>query len=44
MDDLAVEPVGPVRANLPGSDGRQAGDPDKAAAAILDALATERTR
>jgi NAD(P)-dependent dehydrogenase (short-subunit alcohol dehydrogenase family) len=30
--------VGPVRANLPGSDGKQPGDPAKAADAILKAL------
>ncbi|MFJ5195358.1 oxidoreductase [Streptomyces sp. NPDC088394] len=35
--------VGPVRKDLPGSDGKQEGDPDKAAAAILTALAAERT-
>lgn len=35
--------VGPVRTDLPGSDGKQEGDPDKAAAAILTALAAERT-
>lgn len=32
------ETVGPVRADLPGSDGKQEGDPDKAAEAILTAL------
>ncbi|MFI6653488.1 oxidoreductase [Streptomyces sp. NPDC050529] len=37
------ETVGPVRTNLPGSDGKQEGDPDKAAAAILTALAAEDT-
>lgn len=37
------ELVGPVRTNLPGSDGKQEGDPDKAAAVILAALAAERT-
>ncbi|MFD0019991.1 oxidoreductase [Streptomyces sp. NPDC058382] len=37
------ETVGPVRANLPGSDGKQEGDPDKAAAAILTALAADDT-
>ncbi|MEU8701028.1 oxidoreductase [Streptomyces sp. NPDC048680] len=37
------ETVGPVRTSLPGSDGKQEGDPDKAAAAILTALAAERT-
>ncbi|MFG2629888.1 oxidoreductase [Streptomyces sp. NPDC048473] len=35
--------VGPVRANLPSSDGKQEGDPDKAATAILTALAAEKT-
>ncbi|MFJ6462421.1 oxidoreductase [Streptomyces sp. NPDC091387] len=35
------ETVGPVRTGLPGSDGKQEGDPDKAAAAILTALAAE---
>lgn len=35
--------VGPVRANLPGSDGEQPGDPAKAAAAILKALDAEDT-
>lgn len=35
--------VGPVRAGLPGSDGKQEGGPDKAAAAILTALAAEKT-
>jgi hypothetical protein len=37
------ESVGAVRTNLPGSDGKQEGDPDKAAAAILAAPAAERT-
>lgn len=37
------ETVGPVRSGLPGSDGKQEGDPDKAAAAILTALAAEDT-
>ncbi|WLQ38646.1 oxidoreductase [Streptomyces laculatispora] len=37
------ETVGPVRTNLPGSDGQQEGDPDKAAAAILSALAARHT-
>jgi NAD(P)-dependent dehydrogenase (short-subunit alcohol dehydrogenase family) len=37
------ESVGRVRTDLPGSDGKQEGDPDKAAAAILTALAAERT-
>ncbi|MEU6236465.1 oxidoreductase [Kitasatospora sp. NPDC047058] len=35
--------VGPVRTGLPESDGRQPGDPAKAAAAILAALDAERT-
>ncbi|MFG2911129.1 oxidoreductase [Kitasatospora sp. NPDC048286] len=35
--------VGPVRSGLPDSDGKQAGDPVKAAEAILAALAAERT-
>lgn len=35
--------VGPVRAALPSSDGKQPGDPNKAAAAILTALAAEET-
>ncbi|GGP99607.1 oxidoreductase [Streptosporangium pseudovulgare] len=35
--------VGQVRADLPGSDGRQPGDPAKAAAAILAALDAEET-
>nr|WSX78754.1 oxidoreductase [Streptomyces sp. NBC_00899] len=35
--------VGPVRTALPESDGKQPGDPDKAAAAILAALAAEQT-
>ncbi|RKR87556.1 short-subunit dehydrogenase [Micromonospora pisi] len=35
--------VGPLRTALPDSDGRQPGDPAKAAAAILAALAAERT-
>ncbi|MFE3880972.1 oxidoreductase [Kitasatospora sp. NPDC059146] len=40
----AYEPlVGPVRTGLPDSDGKQPGDPAKAAAAILAALAAERT-
>ncbi|MFD7622693.1 short-chain dehydrogenase/reductase, partial [Streptomyces sp. NPDC059802] len=38
-----VATVGPVRTNLPGSDGKQEGDPDKAAAANLTALAAEET-
>lgn len=37
------ETVGPVRSNLPDSDGKQEGDPDKAAAAILTALAAQDT-
>ncbi|MFJ2193461.1 oxidoreductase [Kitasatospora sp. NPDC087861] len=40
----AYEPVvGPVRSGLPDSDGKQPGDPAKAAAAILAALDAERT-
>ncbi|MGW2255359.1 oxidoreductase [Kitasatospora sp. NPDC001660] len=40
----AYEPVvGPVRTGLPDSDGKQPGDPARAAAAILAALAAERT-
>lgn len=40
----AYEPlVGPVRTGLPDSDGKQPGDPVKAAEAILTALAAERT-
>ncbi|MFE9859955.1 oxidoreductase [Streptomyces sp. NPDC005780] len=35
------ETVGPVRSSLPDSDGKQEGDPDKAAAAILTALASQ---
>ncbi|MFD7862048.1 oxidoreductase [Streptomyces sp. NPDC059783] len=35
--------VGPVRTGLPDSDGKQEGDPDRAAAAILTALAAEDT-
>jgi hypothetical protein len=35
--------VGPVRADLPSSDGKQPGDPAKAAAAILKALDAEDT-
>ncbi|MFI6950406.1 oxidoreductase [Streptomyces sp. NPDC050422] len=38
-----AETVGPVRSNLPASDGRQEGDPRKAAAAILTALAAQDT-
>ena len=41
--DAYEDTVGPVRAELPGSDGRQPGDPGKAAAAILTALAAEST-
>ncbi|AEW99152.1 oxidoreductase [Streptantibioticus cattleyicolor] len=41
--DAYRETVGPVREALPDSDGKQPGDPDKAAAAILTALAAERT-
>ncbi|MEU1471357.1 oxidoreductase [Streptomyces sp. NPDC005761] len=37
------ETVGPVRSNLPDSDGKQEGDPHKAAAAILTALAAQDT-
>ncbi|GAA2277238.1 MULTISPECIES: oxidoreductase [Kitasatospora] len=37
------ETVGPVRSGLPGSDGKQPGDPAKAAAAILTALDAEHT-
>ncbi|MEV7189276.1 oxidoreductase [Kitasatospora sp. NPDC093102] len=40
----AYEPiVAPVRTGLPDTDGKQAGDPVKAAEAILAALAAERT-
>ncbi|MFD8788923.1 oxidoreductase [Kitasatospora sp. NPDC059599] len=40
----AYEPVvGPVRTGLPDSDGKQPGDPARAAAAILAALDAERT-
>ncbi|MTD12932.1 SDR family NAD(P)-dependent oxidoreductase [Nakamurella sp. YIM 132087] len=35
--------IAPVRDGLAGGDGQQPGDPDKAAAAILTALAAERT-
>ncbi|MFF8603222.1 oxidoreductase [Streptomyces sp. NPDC015232] len=38
-----AETVGAVRTALPDSDGKQAGDPAKAAAAILKALDSERT-
>ncbi|MCX4445196.1 oxidoreductase [Streptomyces sp. NPDC087866] len=38
-----ADSVGPVRSGLPDSDGKQEGDPDKAAAAILTALAAEDT-
>ncbi len=37
------ETVGPVREELPGRAGQEPGDPAKAAAAILEALAAERT-
>jgi NAD(P)-dependent dehydrogenase (short-subunit alcohol dehydrogenase family) len=37
------ETVGPVRDQLPSSDGKQPGDPAKAAAAILAALEAEKT-
>jgi NAD(P)-dependent dehydrogenase (short-subunit alcohol dehydrogenase family) len=37
------ETVGPLRADLPSSDGKQPGDPAKAAAAILTALEAEQT-
>lgn len=40
--DAYEETVGPVRAGLPGSDGKQPGDPEKAAAAILTVLAAEQ--
>ncbi len=38
-----AESVGPVRTNLPDSDGRQPGDPAKAAAAIVAALDADET-
>ncbi|MFD5069642.1 oxidoreductase [Streptomyces sp. NPDC058369] len=38
-----ADSVGPVRSGLPDSDGKQEGDPDKAAVAILTALAAEDT-
>ncbi|MFE3108706.1 oxidoreductase [Kitasatospora indigofera] len=41
--DAYRETVGQVRELLPQSDGKQPGDPAKAAAAILTALAAERT-
>ncbi|MFJ3086569.1 oxidoreductase [Streptomyces sp. NPDC086838] len=41
--DAYADSVGPVRTGLPDSDGKQEGDPDKAAAAILTALAAEDT-
>ncbi|TXS04215.1 SDR family NAD(P)-dependent oxidoreductase [Streptomyces sp. col6] len=41
--DAYADSVGPVRSGLPDSDGKQEGDPDKAAAAILTALAAEDT-
>jgi NAD(P)-dependent dehydrogenase (short-subunit alcohol dehydrogenase family) len=42
-DPAYAETVGPVRTGLRGSDGRQEGDPAKAAAAILTALAADDT-
>ncbi|SEB71397.1 Short-chain dehydrogenase [Streptomyces sp. 2131.1] len=41
--DAYADSVGPVRAGLPDSDGKQEGDPDRAAAAILTALAADDT-
>ncbi|MFF7339917.1 oxidoreductase [Streptomyces sp. NPDC008163] len=41
--DAYADSVGPVRSGLPESDGKQEGDPAKAAAAILTALAAEDT-
>lgn len=41
--DAYADSVGPVRSSLPDSDGKQEGDPAKAAAAILTALAAEDT-
>ncbi|HEX2314127.1 MAG TPA: oxidoreductase [Thermomonospora sp.] len=41
--DAYADTVGPVRAGLPDSDGRQPGDPAKAAAAILEALDAKDT-
>ncbi|MFG2569998.1 oxidoreductase [Streptomyces sp. NPDC048567] len=41
--DAYADSVGPVRSNLPDSDGKQEGDPAKAAAAILTALDAEDT-
>lgn len=41
--DAYADSVGPVRSGLPDSDGKQEGDPAKAAAAILTALAAEDT-
>ncbi|WP_405901340.1 oxidoreductase [Streptomyces sp. NBC_00727] len=41
--DAYADSVGPVRTGLPDSDGKQEGDPGKAAAAILTALAAEDT-
>ncbi|WP_371480471.1 oxidoreductase [Kitasatospora sp. NBC_00315] len=41
--DAYEETVGPVRAVLPSSDGKQPGDPAKAAAAIVAALDADRT-
>ena len=42
--DAYEETVGPVRAGLPDSDGKQPGDPAKAAAAILTAWPPSRPR
>ncbi|MFE7576371.1 oxidoreductase [Streptomyces sp. NPDC057521] len=41
--DAYADSVGPVRSSLPASDGKQEGDPAKAAAAILTALDSEDT-
>ncbi|MGQ4486157.1 oxidoreductase [Streptomyces sp. 372A] len=41
--DAYADSVGPVRSGLPDSDGKQEGDPAKAAAAILTALDAEDT-
>ncbi|NEC06211.1 oxidoreductase [Streptomyces sp. SID7909] len=41
--DAYADSVGPVRSSLPDSDGKQEGDPAKAAAAILTALDAEDT-
>ncbi|MCW2915026.1 MAG: putative 3-ketoacyl-acyl carrier protein oxidoreductase [Actinomycetia bacterium] len=38
-----ADTVGPVRATLPSTDGKQPGDPAKAAATILAALDAEKT-